>query len=810
MSGSFWKFSNGFTSVSNVSTLIENYQINGDGNKLNVLMKLMDEDDLLQELVSNNSALLEFLRDDEILDILFELVINEGVVEDLVGEVSKLDIKDGQEKDEEKEDEEKDDKEEDKDDIKDDKEDKEDDDINDTKEEDIDDSKDNDLDDETDEERNSRRATIATEILSADVWSLTDTVMESTANLNKLWNVLDNPTPLSINLSTYFMKIMEHLLDMKCDEMIQYLIENQSNLVDKFVNHLSNHPLTDFLLKLISTDKPDNSTGIIDFFQNQQLIPKLIDSLNPKEGDSAMVEQTAAADCLKALITISANSTTDNSTIGPNELTRELVSYEMMSKLCDIMEKGGYALSNGVGIIIEIIRKNNSDYDILPILYITLESHPPTGRDPIYLGYLLKVFSERIGKFNSMLSSGRTSSVTPTKLITSLGQIEPLGFERFKVCELIAELLHCSNMALLNDNKGFEVVKERNELREKMKTYDPISFKYNEVIILPEDKEKFDKDHDFNDTIDSFNLKDDSVLHNYDDEPHENANLSEEEIRANPVLGDQWKISLYDTEIINNILEMFFKFPWNNFLHNVVFDIVQQVLNGSMDIGFNKFLSIDLFDRGDITNKIIKGQKLCDVFEKENHGLRLGYMGHLTLIAEEVVKFIQSYPTNTLSEIIDQKINEEAWEEYVSNILYDTREKYNAILGGGDEDEDEEDDNILNTFDELSGEVIEESDYKSGFLFEDKKDDEDDHFSNYMTQELVNPELPDKSDEEISSSDEDDEPRNDYIDPNDDGNSYKKFNPLYDENGTLISEKGELSDSDEEEEKTLTRSNSKS
>ena len=56
--------------------------------------------------------------------------------------------------------------------------------------------------------------------------------------------------------------------------------------------------------------------------------------------------------------------------------TRELVSYDQMDRLCKIMLKGGYALANGVGIIIEMIRKNNSDYDILPVLYITIRKSP--------------------------------------------------------------------------------------------------------------------------------------------------------------------------------------------------------------------------------------------------------------------------------------------------------------------------------------------------------------------------------------------------------------------------------------------------
>ncbi|CAN3353358.1 SIT4-associating protein Sap185p [Diutina catenulata] len=878
MSGSFWKFSN-FTSLSKVSTLLETYaqKTPSDEAQFRLLLALLDEQELVQELLSNNPPLLEFLRDEQVLSMIVNLVINEG--NHTVGNV-RGDIKnpnpdgDDDEANEDKEDKNQADESEA--------------DQMDTKSPDAakgdnesesgpsdHEDEEDDEEDETTEERATRRAAISAEILSADVWSLTDTVMESTLSLDKLWSLLDAPEPLSINASTYFMKIMEHLLDMKCDEMINYLIDHQQSLVEKFVRHLSNPPLMDFLLKLISTDKPDNSTGIIDFLQHQQLIRHLVDALDIGEDEDkhdALVRQSSAADFLKALITISANSTTDNSTIGPNELTRELVSHEMMERLCKIMLKGGYALANGVGIIIEIIRKNNSDYDILPILYITLESHPPTGRDPIYLGHLLQVFASNIAAFNRILIDDAAGA---TKLRTPFGEIEPLGFERFKICELVAELLHCSNMSLLNEVKGYDAVATRNRLREKMKEFDPVSFKYNEVIVLPEGeteaatgkvddeegvsesakhKETSDsgapstsKDSKpgvgeddgantpplVNDTIDSFNNDDDtnntidggndSVA---DESNASTTNLTEEQIRANPVVGDSLKIALFDTQIISNILQMFFRFPWNNFLHNVVFDIVQQVLNGSMDIGFNKFLAIDLFHLGNITHNIIEGQRLCTDYEQSHNGLRLGFMGHLTLIAEEVVKFIQLYPANTLSELIDAKVDDPQWEEYVNNVLYDTREKYNAILGG---DEDEEED-VDHTFEEGLGEIIEE--VKTELVFDKYEEadpepteesdvvyfEDDEHFRNYMSQLSTTGSL---AGTEPAFPDGDD----DYEDPNDDGMSYKRESSLYDSSGTLkssptpppdedVSSEDSTSSSDDDDdiddENTLTRSASKS
>lgn len=41
-------------------------------------------------------------------------------------------------------------------------------------------------------------------------------------------------------------------------------------------------------------------------------------------------------------------------------------------------------------------------------------------------------------------------------LHTTVGELEPVTFERFRICELFAELLHCSNMALLNRSRRYD------------------------------------------------------------------------------------------------------------------------------------------------------------------------------------------------------------------------------------------------------------------------------------------------------------------------------------------------------------------
>ena len=139
------------------------------------------------------------------------------------------------------------------------------------------------------------------------------------------------------------------------------------------------------------------------------------------------------------------------------------------------MLKGGNPLTVGVGIVIEVIRKNNSDYD-------PENGHnpdvAPTTHDPIYLGTLLRMFAQHVPDFMELILS---SSHTVTEgeqtrvedrghLVSAWGTtIEPLGFDRFKTCELMAELLHCSNMGLLNEQGSEAFIHQRDLERERLK-----------------------------------------------------------------------------------------------------------------------------------------------------------------------------------------------------------------------------------------------------------------------------------------------------------------------------------------------------
>jgi SIT4-associating protein SAP185/190 len=112
-----------------------------------------------------------------------------------------------------------------------------------------------------------------------------------------------------------------------------------------------------------------------------------------------------------------------------------------------------------------------------------------------------------------------------------------------------------------------------------------------------------------------------------------------------------------------------------------VYDVVQQVFNGPMERGYNRALAINVFEHGQITNAIVEGQKRSDEAQKTKQ-IRLGYMGHLTLVAEEVVKFSERHPPELLSRSVMESVLNPEWIDYVEQTLSETRERDNAILGG--------------------------------------------------------------------------------------------------------------------------------
>ncbi|KAI0596963.1 SAPS-domain-containing protein [Biscogniauxia sp. FL1348] len=831
----FWRFG-GYANISTIDTILDKPDFQ--------LEDLLDESDLIQELKQHNTKLIEYLREDKILERLLEYVVaprlepvenpeDDSQEEDKKGK--SLGLPFGRPRASSRATE--------------------------------------DNDDEAEKKQN-RYAYVAAEVLSSDNWSIYEALMENRVLLRSFWDFLKLPTPLDPLQASYFTKVNESLFDKKTDEMVD-LLKSIDNAIPNMLRHVDCPMIMDLLLKIISLERSEHGQGIVEWLYTKDVMPTLLSFLGPEH---SWATQTAAGDFIKAIITVSANaSQNEQACIGPNELTRQLVSKPCIEKIIGYMLGGGNPLTVGVGIIIEVIRKNNSDYD--PDVG-TDSNTQPSSRDPIYLGTLLRLFADHVPNFMALVLNAPAQK---QRLDSTFGdKIEPLGFDRFKTCELMAELLHCSNMALLNVAGSEQLIALRDEERQQLRAEGRLSAVRGEETqssedltmrarhsspddgrrlevtnasdddgfeeVTPSGEMTEDTSHEFVKaeeeitaaTSSSFLDKDDDDfvdeplssprLHVQDgpiNEQHfENPELvvaplspkkpstietqpqssdtatvpesiqpelpkstesedagqkiggghlvassgpqtsvtevtEEEEITPEPrlseadhgevtkgneasqlatnepatdvtmahgseapvgglgstphdptsiagvesgdvsipathplemeqqvpgeplqaVVGDYLKMQFVEHRVVPTILSFFFTYPWNNFLHNVVYDIVQQVFNGPMDRGFNPTLAISLFEAADITNAIINGQNASEQSQAQNR-TRMGYMGHLTLIAEEVVKFTERNPPELLSELVLDRVMSQDWISYVEGALAETRERDNAILGG--------------------------------------------------------------------------------------------------------------------------------
>ncbi|QBM90034.1 SIT4-associating protein SAP155 [Metschnikowia aff. pulcherrima] len=588
-------------------------------------------------------------------------------------------------------------------------------------------------------EKMQRCILAAAEILSADLWVISNRVIETPNLMGKLWLVLLLPNLQELSPAlAYLVQILGHLMDLNCIELINF-IRRQQGLVDTFLAKVDIPILMDFFLKVIQTDKPDSPTGILAVLARQQLVPKLMDILRPQSeglaGDlldpTTLFRQTAATEFIKALVTISLNPTLAvdlDTNIGPNPLTRELALPEIIKTmlheimLFQVSTPGGlvpnkHGIANCVAILIELIRKNNSDYDTsggpglqnaqshdtpgeisVPAMCLwlkDLDSNPPGSRDPIFLGDLLRIFSDGLPALAELMHSDKCDDNVHSR---------QLGLTKFKIAELVAELLHCSNMILLNSGKIAHLVNLRNEIRALQKAsirlalcetisgdsvqtlprtqivsditcgMDNISLESAKEDIEDSFKSNCEIDDELREKVENFSLEEAE-----DEEPlvsSESPFVCENRdtnFRSNPCAGDYFKIQLVDLHMLQTIVQQVTDYPWHNFFHNVVFDLTQQVFNGKLN-SYNSFLIVELFDKCNITGMI------ADAFKHVTEP-RPGYMGHLVLVSEEIVKFASLYKPSLISPLIVDKLGLQEWEWFVSDVLFKTRELYNVVLG---------------------------------------------------------------------------------------------------------------------------------
>ncbi|KAI8991637.1 SIT4 phosphatase-associated protein-domain-containing protein [Mycotypha africana] len=454
--------------------------------------------------------------------------------------------------------------------------------------------------------------------------------------------------------ASYFCKTIGVLLSKYPVEMMAFIQSDAKNL-DKILGHLHTSAIMDLLLTLVRMEELPEGKGVVKWLSDHKLLENLIERLDPYLDTE---EHSIAQQCICEIIRMSQTSLPDSPSIGMNDLIMNLKSEATMRKLVKYMldpeaPNATSTLINGVSIIIDMIRHNNSDLENDPATDapLTSSSLMPTLNNEsssVSLAEMLKVMGDHVPELTHLLLKPR-SVKGPIRM--TLGEVEPLGFERLKICELFAELLHCSNMSNLNN--------------------------FNQQIQNQHQQQSRKQDEEEETTA--------TTTTDTTPPPLSNVTKQEEELSV----GDYLKSKFVENRTMPICVDLFFAFPWNNFLHYVIYDMLHQVFNGRMDVGLNRNLAISILKDGQLTDKIVIAQKANDEECAKPKGMRAGYMGHLTFISDEIMKLFEGYPETIVVNIKDD-IDMEGWNHYCHHELKQTKERDQLPLGGLRPNDDDE------------------------------------------------------------------------------------------------------------------------
>jgi SIT4-associating protein SAP185/190 len=220
----FWRFG-GYANISTIDTILEKPDF--------TIEELLEEGDLIQELKQHNAKLIEYLREDKVLQRLLEYVVAPRLEPVATPE------------DEAKEDEDK------------------------GKGRLLQfsrpraSSRATDNDEDEQEKKRNRYAYVAAEVLSSDTWSIHEALMENQPLIRHFWEFLKLPTPLDPLQASYFTKVNEALFDKKTEEMID-LLKSIPGAVADLLRHVECPMIMDLLLKIIALDRTDGGQGIVE------------------------------------------------------------------------------------------------------------------------------------------------------------------------------------------------------------------------------------------------------------------------------------------------------------------------------------------------------------------------------------------------------------------------------------------------------------------------------------------------------------------------------------------------------------------
>lgn len=113
------------------------------------------------------------------------------------------------------------------------------------------------------EKQKRKYAYVSSEILSSDVWSISESLLDNMEQLQPFWDYLKLDVPLDNLQASYFTKVNEALIEKQPARMIAFL-RSLDNAIPNMMKHVDCPMIMDLLLKFISLEKDPAGQGIVD------------------------------------------------------------------------------------------------------------------------------------------------------------------------------------------------------------------------------------------------------------------------------------------------------------------------------------------------------------------------------------------------------------------------------------------------------------------------------------------------------------------------------------------------------------------
>ncbi|XP_011636072.1 serine/threonine-protein phosphatase 6 regulatory subunit 3 isoform X1 [Pogonomyrmex barbatus] len=139
--------------------------------------------------------------------------------------------------------------------------------------------------------------------------------------------------------------------------------------------------------------------------------------------------------------------------------------------------------------------------------------------------------------------------------------------------------------------------------------------------------------------------------------------------------------SLANLGTFQTLLDLFFKYTWNNFLHTQV----QQCLALAINYGHrdNDIIYNNIFIKCKLIERILEAWDKNESKQNKENGVRQGYMGHLINIANNIVT--QCEKSNILASFLKNNLSPECltkWENLVSVQLVEINKIHQTVMMG--------------------------------------------------------------------------------------------------------------------------------